>query len=753
MAANQPKSSDVKEKAKGYSITSIDEHRKDSHRFIVQEAIEDDNSFVALNPHVMKELQIFRGDTILIKGYEKKDTICIALDHEACEVTAITMNTVVRNNLRVDIGDIVSVYQCADVEYGKRVHILPVKDTIESVTGNLLDEYLKPYFLEAYRPVREGDFFPVRGGMRTLYFKVIETDPHKYCLVAPDTKIFCLGEPVKREDDCIDEVGYDSIEKYISPYSGRTRISRLLFIASHHNNNPAMQLKLLLLAFNETKKGTDVKIMEKILNELDKFEEIDRSFLDEIKDWCDSILKNEKQVYSESENDLTFYRDLLSKLDKIKKEDTFLMKEIATCIDMHLGSAYGADEAWCVDIEKNLQTLIKGRICKGYNDIGDFYYAHGDIGSAINMYMKCRVYCTTLTETIKMRLNAILVCIELGQLRCLGTHLNRAGVDIKSHDPSVLAAVDPSLFVKLRCALALNYLYKKEYKLAAEKFIEISTNLGNQYIEVISARDVAIYGGLCALASFDSTELQNKVLDNTVFLDFLKRVPDVWELIVEFNKENCCVRPSKSLSKLKSILMLDIHLNSHVDTLYEQINQRAVSKNFELSLPELQSKINSCWTPDEEVADDDFLAGTYEELCGFYTDLGFFIEALKRSKYSPPRFSKKYYKKPKPAPVTPISRKKRSIKGRIEIAVEEIRKGMSDFTYRSAFGYHCANIGVYSQRCRIMAELCDYRGNLNGLNVIFRGDVTIFQLGDISVTLGPNGTTYSRNGNTIPKLA
>lgn len=45
-------------------------------------------------------------------------------------------------------------------------------------------------------------------------------------------------------------------------------------------------------------------------------------------------------------------------MDKIKKEDTFLMKEIATCIDMHLGSAYGADEAWCVDIEKNLQVLL-----------------------------------------------------------------------------------------------------------------------------------------------------------------------------------------------------------------------------------------------------------------------------------------------------------------------------------------------------------------------------------------------------------
>ncbi len=31
-----------------------------------------------------------------------------------------------------------------------------------SVTGNLFDVYLKPYFLEAYRPVKKGDLFLVR---------------------------------------------------------------------------------------------------------------------------------------------------------------------------------------------------------------------------------------------------------------------------------------------------------------------------------------------------------------------------------------------------------------------------------------------------------------------------------------------------------------------------------------------------------------------------------------------------------------
>merc|ERR1711871_1631653 len=74
------------------------------------------------------------------------------------------------------------------------------------------DVFLKPYFLEAYRPVRKGDLFLVRGGMRSVEFKVIETDPAEYCIVAPDTEIFCEGEPVSREDEeRLDDVGYDDV--------------------------------------------------------------------------------------------------------------------------------------------------------------------------------------------------------------------------------------------------------------------------------------------------------------------------------------------------------------------------------------------------------------------------------------------------------------------------------------------------------------------------------------------------------------
>lgn len=60
--------------------------------------------------------------------------------------------------------------------------------------------------------MRKGDLFLVRGGMRSVEFKIIETDPSEYCVVAPDTEIFCEGEPIKREDENrLDEVGYDDV--------------------------------------------------------------------------------------------------------------------------------------------------------------------------------------------------------------------------------------------------------------------------------------------------------------------------------------------------------------------------------------------------------------------------------------------------------------------------------------------------------------------------------------------------------------
>merc|ERR1719478_1908280 len=188
------------------------EKKRSPNRLIVDEATNDDNSVVALSMAKMEELQLFRGDTVLIKGKKSRETICICLADENCDDNNVLMNKVVRKNLRIRLGDVVTVNACQDVPYGKRVHVLPLDDTIEGVTGNLFDVYLKPYFLEAYRPVKKGDLFLVRQAMHPVEFKVVETDPEDFCIVAPDTVIHCEGEPVRREDEeRLDEVGYDDV--------------------------------------------------------------------------------------------------------------------------------------------------------------------------------------------------------------------------------------------------------------------------------------------------------------------------------------------------------------------------------------------------------------------------------------------------------------------------------------------------------------------------------------------------------------
>ena len=68
--------------------------KRSPNRLVVDEATNDDNSVVALSMEKMEELQLFRGDTVLIKGKRGKDSVCIVLADEQCEGGNIRMNKV-----------------------------------------------------------------------------------------------------------------------------------------------------------------------------------------------------------------------------------------------------------------------------------------------------------------------------------------------------------------------------------------------------------------------------------------------------------------------------------------------------------------------------------------------------------------------------------------------------------------------------------------------------------------------------------
>ncbi|WWC86673.1 transitional endoplasmic reticulum ATPase [Kwoniella dendrophila CBS 6074] len=195
------------------TATAILRQKRSPNRLMVDESPQEDNSVAILHPNTMEALGLFRGDTIIVRGKRRRDTVLICLSQDDIEEGKIAMNKVARGNCAVKLADLVHVSPANDIKYGKRIHVLPFADSIEGLSGNLFDVYLRPYFLEAYRPVRKGDVFQVRGGMRTVDFKVVEVDPSPYCIVASDTVIHTEGDPIDREAEeaNLNAVGYDDL--------------------------------------------------------------------------------------------------------------------------------------------------------------------------------------------------------------------------------------------------------------------------------------------------------------------------------------------------------------------------------------------------------------------------------------------------------------------------------------------------------------------------------------------------------------
>lgn len=196
--------------------------KRSPNRLIVDDTAEvvqgeGDNSCIMLSTAKMEELELFRGDTVLVRGKKRHETVCIAIVNDNTEDNKVRMNKVVRKNLRVKLGDVVSLHSVGDVKYGEKIHVLPFEDTVQGITGNLFESYLKPYFQETYRPVKKGDCFLCRGGFRPVEFKVVEVEVKEnededVCIVAPETVIHCDGDPIKREDEeGMDDVGYDDL--------------------------------------------------------------------------------------------------------------------------------------------------------------------------------------------------------------------------------------------------------------------------------------------------------------------------------------------------------------------------------------------------------------------------------------------------------------------------------------------------------------------------------------------------------------
>ncbi|XP_018012149.1 COP9 signalosome complex subunit 1 isoform X2 [Hyalella azteca] len=234
------------------------------------------------------------------------------------------------------------------------------------------------------------------------------------------------------------------------------------------------------------------------------------------------------------------------------------------------------------DLKSSKVNSIKESIRRGHDELGDHYLDCGELSNALKCYSRARDYCTSHVHILTMCLNVIKVSIYLQNWSHVLSYVSKAQATTESTDAkSVMGSnKDQSAIIqtKLACAAGLAHLATKKYNLAAKSFLAAQLD-SCVYNEILSPWNVAVYGGLCALATFTRQELHQRVIMSSSFKQFLELEPQLRDLIFKFyqSKYAQCL---KLLDELKDTLMLDMYLASHVKTLYSKIRNRGLIQYF-----------------------------------------------------------------------------------------------------------------------------------------------------------------------------
>jgi COP9 signalosome complex subunit 1 len=256
-------------------------------------------------------------------------------------------------------------------------------------------------------------------------------------------------------------------------------------------------------------------------------------------------------------------------------------------IDRVQDQADKAQDKLDLELFQHKQNSIKEKIRMGHNDLGRHHHMVGNLNEALKCFVRTRDYGTNVRHTEEMCLNVIRVAIEMRNYSHVVNYVNKA-------EQALDSPADPSVLVKLRVANGLAHLDGGRYRQAALKFCAMKVEVGKEnnqaqhrnvhpdelgFTEVLSAQDVAIYGGICALATFERQELAAKVVDEPAFKQFLELAPEMRELVSDFYGS----RYASSLAhmaKLKGDLLLDVYMAPHVAKLYGMIRSRALVQYF-----------------------------------------------------------------------------------------------------------------------------------------------------------------------------
>ncbi|KAF2192648.1 PCI-domain-containing protein [Zopfia rhizophila CBS 207.26] len=321
------------------------------------------------------------------------------------------------------------------------------------------------------------------------------------------------------------------LESYISNYDGAARLDRLHHIGA---SSTYLAIDAYRMAIAEAKRGKNVKL-----------------YLDLTEDFS-TIAPNDPMAstdmaWAEQKN-----RAVKEEQDKLEHE-----------------------------LKSYKNNLIKESIRMGNEDLGHFYYACGDWTNAHKAYYRMREHCTSNKHLADMTLRLVYVTIAQKAWMGAQSHLLKVdGSQLKGDEKTKLEPI-------VSACSGLAHMCTGNLLEAANAFIHTSPlyltlepAAGIRWQrEVISGNDVAVYGGLCALASMDRSELQQQVLSNNDFRNFLELEPHIRRAISLFcnSKYSACL---EVLEGYRTDYLLDIHLSKVLPTIYSRIRTKSIVQYF-----------------------------------------------------------------------------------------------------------------------------------------------------------------------------
>ncbi|KAG6005756.1 hypothetical protein E4U21_007707 [Claviceps maximensis] len=342
-------------------------------------------------------------------------------------------------------------------------------------------------------------------------------------MTAPDpvlrfmTQMADLGGVIVQDQPKLD------LDLYIQNYAGRTRFDRLLHIGKTSVYHCIDALKAAVI---EAKRGNDVSCYREAWDCLRQVAPDDPEAQQDHA-WIEKTETENKAETTRLENELKGYKN----------------------------------------------NLIKESIRMGNEDLGKHFEKIGKLNEATEAYTRMRQDVSTTKHIVDCGMHLANVSLHR---RDFAMVLNNIGKVTSAQDGDD----DKTLQVYTIIASGVASLGLARFEDAAKTLLRTDFNVPvTEYNHIASPNDIAIYGGLLALATMDRKDLQARVLDNQSFRTFLEHEPHIRKAIGFFvsGRYSSCL---SILEASRSDYLLDINLHKHIPAIYSKIRGKCIVQYF-----------------------------------------------------------------------------------------------------------------------------------------------------------------------------